>query len=118
MVTSSSFARTPRPTEAAPWGSKSTSRTRRPSSARAAPRLIVVVVLPTPPFWLHMAMMRAGPWEVQGLGVGKSGMGRPVGPIGLLQRAPCPAGVAGSLPLGFVRLVWSAGCWSCATSER
>ena len=38
---------------------------RRPSSARQAPRLIVVVVLPTPPFWLATAITR--------------GSGRPVG---------------------------------------
>src|SRR5205085_48615 len=38
------------------WGSRSTSRTRFPSSARPADRLIAVVVLPTPPFWLAIAM--------------------------------------------------------------
>src|SRR6478672_6867923 len=68
------------PTESEPCGSKSTSSTRRPYSARAAPRLMVVVVLPTPPFWLHIATTRAGPWEVTGLGSGMAGMGRPVGP--------------------------------------
>jgi hypothetical protein len=52
---------TPRPTDSAPCGSKSTSRTRRPYSASAAPRLMVDVVLPTPPFWLHIAMIFAGP---------------------------------------------------------
>src|SRR3954463_6934001 len=35
-------------------------RTRRPASARAAPRLTAVVVLPTPPFWLATAMIRPG----------------------------------------------------------
>src|ERR1700751_3122397 len=50
----------PSPTESAPCGSKSTSRTRWPRSARAAPRLIVVVVLPTPPFWLATAMILVG----------------------------------------------------------
>src|SRR4051794_38967736 len=50
------------------------SSTRRPYSTRAAPRLMVDVVLPTPPFWLHIAMMRAGPWPpVNG---GGSGRGR------------------------------------------
>src|SRR5574337_538214 len=39
-------------------GSRSSSHTRRPRSARAAPRLGAVVVLPTPPFWLAIAMMR------------------------------------------------------------
>ena len=44
----------------------------------------MVVVLPTPPFWLHIAMIRAGPCEARGCGWGKSGSGRPVGPT-------CPA---------------------------
>src|SRR5690606_41700453 len=64
------------PTDAAPCGSKSTSSTLRPYSARHAPRLMVVVVLPTPPFWLHIAMMRAGPWLVRGAGSGGAGGAR------------------------------------------
>src|SRR4051812_28105081 len=48
----------PRPVVALPWGSRSTTKTRYPSSARAAPRLTAVVVLPTPPFWLATAMKR------------------------------------------------------------
>jgi hypothetical protein len=39
------------------------------------------VVLPTPPFWLHIAITVAGPWSVTGPGIGKYGNGRPVGPI-------------------------------------
>src|SRR5512146_3141434 len=70
----------PRPTESAPCGSKSTRSTRRPCSARAAPRFIVVVVLPTPPFWLQIAMTRAGPCSVSGSGSGKAEKGLPVGP--------------------------------------
>src|SRR3954452_12500380 len=81
---------TPSPTDRAPCGSKSTSSTLRPTSASAAPRLIVVVVLPTPPFWLHMAMMRAGPCDVSGAGSGNVGSGRPVGP------SPGTSGTAGS----------------------
>src|SRR5919112_3879595 len=61
---------TPSPTEQAPCGSKSTSRTLRPYSASAAPRLMVVVVLPTPPFWLARAMIRAGPCRSVGIGSG------------------------------------------------
>ena len=72
MVWSSSWALMPSPAEAAPWGSKSTMSVRRPYSARAAARLIVEVVLPTPPFWLAMAMMRAGPCVLSGAGTGKS----------------------------------------------
>ena len=43
---------------ALPCGSRSTTRTRKPASASAAPRFTAVVVLPTPPFWLAMAMIR------------------------------------------------------------
>ena len=39
-----------------PWGSMSTHSTRWPSSANAAARFSVVVVLATPPFWLANAM--------------------------------------------------------------
>src|SRR5690606_7348384 len=70
----------PRPTESAPCGSKSTSSTLRPHSTRAAPRLMVVVVFPTPPFWLTMATTRAGPWTSRGTGSGNTGRGRCVGP--------------------------------------
>src|SRR5258708_10978326 len=58
----------------------STSSTRRPYSARAAPRLIVDVVFPTPPFWLHIATTLAGPCEERGLGSGIARGGRPVRP--------------------------------------
>src|ERR671916_546656 len=60
----------PRPTESAPWGSRSMSSTRRPYSVSAAPRLMVDVVLPTPPFWLHSATTRAGPCDFSGCGSG------------------------------------------------
>src|SRR5439155_27063368 len=40
-----------------PCGSTSTRRTRRSPRASEAARLIVVVVLPTPPFWLTTAMI-------------------------------------------------------------
>src|ERR687890_361263 len=80
MVLSISCGLSPSPTESDPCGSKSTSSTFRPYSASDAPRLIVVVVLPTPPFWLHIAMIRALPWMPIGRGSGRSGQGRPVGP--------------------------------------
>ena len=41
-----------------PCGSRSTSRTRYPISLNATPRLSVVVVFATPPFWFANAMMR------------------------------------------------------------
>ena len=40
----------------------------------------MVVVLPTPPFWLHIEITRALPWVLSGRGSGMSGIGRPVGP--------------------------------------
>src|SRR4029450_12876816 len=46
----------PSPTDSAPCGSMSTRSTWWLCSARAAPRLMAVVVLPTPPFWLARAM--------------------------------------------------------------
>src|SRR5205085_2543832 len=48
----------PRPVEALPCGSRSMMRTFSPMAARAVPRLIAVVVLPTPPFWLARARTR------------------------------------------------------------
>src|SRR5262245_64781385 len=41
-------------------GSRSSTQTRWPHSARAAARLTAVVVLPTPPFWLMIAIRRMG----------------------------------------------------------
>src|SRR6476620_5804144 len=49
----------PTPLVRLPCGSTSTSRTRRSESARDAARLMVVVVLPTPPFWLAVATILA-----------------------------------------------------------
>src|SRR4051812_14297982 len=80
MVSSISCGFNPSPTESDPCGSKSTSSTLRPYSASDAPRLIVVVVLPTPPFWLHIEITRALPWAATGAGSGITGIGRPVGP--------------------------------------
>src|SRR4051794_11045712 len=80
MVRSISCGLRPRPTDSEPWGSKSTSSTLRPYSASEAPRLMVVVVLPTPPFWLHIDTTLARPWVASGPGSGKTGIGRPVGP--------------------------------------
>src|SRR4051812_18837038 len=48
----------PRPVEALPCGSESISRTRSPTAASAVPRLMAVVVLPTPPFWLAITRTR------------------------------------------------------------
>src|SRR5262249_7720374 len=106
-------------TDRAPCGSKSTSSTRRPCSASAAPRLIVVVVLPTPPFWLQMAAILAGPCESTGSGSGNTGMGRPVGPStpGLTSKvrdaatANCPSpGIAVNALAGTGTLSAPQGC--------
>src|SRR5262245_28362486 len=48
----------PSPVDALPCGSRSTISTRSPIAASAVPRLMAVVVLPTPPFWLASARMR------------------------------------------------------------
>src|SRR5262249_37058182 len=51
---------TPTPVEALPCGSMSRIRTFSPMAASAVPRLMAVVVLPTPPFWLATARTRGG----------------------------------------------------------
>src|ERR1700741_2416647 len=50
----------PSPVEALPWGSRSMTSTCSPMAARAVPRLMAVVVLPTPPFWLEIDRKRRG----------------------------------------------------------
>src|SRR5450755_3058527 len=48
----------PRPVEALPCGSRSMTKVGSPIAASAVPRLIAVVVLPTPPFWLATTRTR------------------------------------------------------------
>src|SRR5450432_2602374 len=48
----------PRPVDALPCGSMSITKVGSPTAARAVPRLMAVVVLPTPPFWLATTRMR------------------------------------------------------------
>ena len=50
--------RRPAPWTRCPAGSRSTTSTREPCIARLAARLTAVVVLPTPPFWLAIVMIR------------------------------------------------------------
>src|ERR1700682_681630 len=59
MSRSTARLSTPTPVVVFPCGSMSTTRTRRPSSASDAPRFTAVVDLPTPPFWLTIAITRA-----------------------------------------------------------
>src|SRR5439155_21741040 len=49
----------PSPVLALPWASRSRTSVRRPAAASAVAKLMAVVVLPTPPFWLATATMRA-----------------------------------------------------------
>src|SRR5437899_6821278 len=56
----------PRPVEALPWGSESISNTRSPTAAKAVPRLMAVVVLPTPPFWLATTRTRISRSDLTG----------------------------------------------------
>src|SRR5271154_4268391 len=58
MLTRSGFLTKPRPLVELDWGSQSTSRVLTSAAASEAARLMAVVVLPTPPFWLAIAMMR------------------------------------------------------------
>lgn len=53
------FLSTPMPDVALAWASKSHRSTRFPRARRAAVMFTVVVVLPTPPFWLTTAMIFA-----------------------------------------------------------
>ena len=67
-----------------------------PVSASAAPRLIAEVVFPTPPFWLHSAITRAGPCRSRGGGSSNSRLTRATagsadGGGGTENRAPEPA---------------------------
>src|ERR1700761_8171052 len=48
----------PRPVEALPCGSMSITRVGSPTAARAVPRLMAGVVLPTRPFWLATTRTR------------------------------------------------------------
>src|SRR5215467_8957287 len=56
----------PRPVDAFPWGSRSTISTFSPTAASAVPRLIAVVVLPTPPFWLAITRTRTDRSDLAG----------------------------------------------------
>src|SRR5438132_8512676 len=58
MVAGRESGSTPRPCVKLACGSKSTKITLRPSWDSPTPMLIVVVVLPTPPFWFATAITR------------------------------------------------------------
>src|SRR5271165_20634 len=81
MLGRSGSRRKPRPLDAFDCGSQSTSSVGAWREARDAARLIAVVVLPTPPFWLVTAMTRAmspirrldreAPWGKEGAAKGR-----------------------------------------------
>src|SRR4051812_16232988 len=71
----------PRPLVAFPCGSVSITSVRFSATARQAPRLMAVVVLPTPPFWFAMAMMRDTP-SLYAVG-GEGGSGESTGMVAL-----------------------------------
>src|SRR5215213_10692867 len=71
----------PSPLVAFPCGSVSMTSVRFSATARQAPRLMAVVVLPTPPFWFAMAMMRDTPSLYAGGGEG--GLGESTGAVAL-----------------------------------
>src|ERR1700680_724656 len=58
MLTRSGSLTKPSPLEELDWGSQSTNKVLTSAAAREAARLMAVVVLPTPPFWLATAMTR------------------------------------------------------------
>ena len=58
MLSTSAWCSMPSAVEALPCGSMSMTRTFSPAAARAAAMLTVVVVLPTPPFWLETVKIR------------------------------------------------------------
>src|SRR5580698_4109595 len=58
MLTRSGSLIKPRPLLALDCGSQSTSRVLTSAAAREAAKLMAVVVLPTPPFWLATAITR------------------------------------------------------------
>src|SRR5918997_1802241 len=88
----------PRPVEAFPCGSRSTSRTLC-SAASAVARLMAVVVFPTPPFWLARAMTRGA--ARSGLGAGRADLseaedgGGRLGPAGKSLDRHCPVAEGG-----------------------
>src|SRR5580658_1726511 len=67
---------TPSPVDALPCASRSISNTCSPAAASAVARLMAVVVLPTPPFWLAIASTRGDRAATRvGSGTADSGSG-------------------------------------------
>src|ERR1700748_921286 len=81
----------PRPVEALPCGSISITRVGSPTAASAVPRLIAVVVLPTPPFWFATTITRGRlPVSMDELSNLQNNAGR-IGQAGMLLEVHFPA---------------------------
>src|SRR5258708_19530248 len=89
MLSRARVGSSPSPEVEFAWGSRSTSSVRWPSSASAAPRLIAVVVLPTPPFWLTTARI-GGVVVANILGLASSADPISGATIGILPQIPEP----------------------------
>ena len=88
---------------------------------------MVVVVLPTPPFWLHIATTRARVGPLTGRGSGNVGIGRPVGPSGTSASGLGPALGRGLGPglgaregkgVAHGMTVLGGRCWNGRSHER
>src|SRR5580658_7603534 len=76
VPTARSARSTPSPVDALPCASRSISSTCSPAAASAVARLMAVVVLPTPPFWLAIASTRGNrAATMMGSGTADSGSG-------------------------------------------
>src|SRR5689334_24215315 len=84
----------PSPVEALPWGSMSRISTRLPTAASAVARFTAVVVLPTPPFWLAMAIIRAR--EKDGWSAAAFGRKLSSGTENLADTEDGPGGIGGA----------------------
>ena len=82
MLSTSAWCSMPRAVDALPWGSMSITRTLSPADARAAAMFTVVVVLPTPPFWLETVKIRVL------FGFGQFAPDQPLTPTGLVGQLP------------------------------
>src|SRR5262249_19641152 len=63
--------------ELLPWGSRSRRSVFEPRLAKAAARLIAVVVLPTPPFWFAIAIITLGRYTSLAIPAYLTSEGRP-----------------------------------------
>ena len=108
----------PSPADSAPCGSRSTSSTRRPYSASAAPRLMVDVVLPTPPFWLHMRQHGGRPVDGQRGGLRVAAAHARAAPATDEPATPCSTGRAGTSLQGLAGSATGSGSATGGGTEQ